>query len=264
MPQRAPYGSWKSPITASLITANQISLSEPRFSANHLYWLEGRPLERGRVVVACYSGDGVITDMIPSPFNARTRVHEYGGGAYTVHQDTLFFSDDASQRLFRKEPDGDARPITPDPGEPSSVRYADGVVTPDGRWILCVRETHHPDKEATNDLALLSADGSLAPQQIAGGSDFYSFPRLNREGTQLVWTSWDHPADALGTVLIFGSPTLPLDLSWAHHGASRVGLRNPFSSRNGGPTARSTLFPIVPAGGICTQTAMVRSRLSFR
>jgi hypothetical protein len=79
-PQTAPYGSWKSPLTSDLIAAQSISLSEPRLDGEQVYWLEGRPQELGRyVVVRASSLDGHGTDVIPKPYNARTRVHEYGG-----------------------------------------------------------------------------------------------------------------------------------------------------------------------------------------
>ena len=193
MSRHTPYGSWKSPITAGLIAANQVSLYEPRFSGDHVYWLEGRPGERGRVTIVRCDPGGTVSDAIPNAFNVRTRVHEYGGGAYAVHEDTLFFSDDASQRLYRQDPEADAIPITPEPGEFPSVRYADGTITPDGRWIVCVRETHHADKEPTNDLALVPTDGSSRPRRLVEGHDFYSFPRVSLGGSRLVWTTWDHP-----------------------------------------------------------------------
>src|SRR3954471_17003593 len=88
----APYGSWKSPITASLLTSAGNSLSEIQFANGNVYWLEGRPIESGRVAIVCAGPDRKPTDGVPTTFNARTRVHEYGGGAYCLNQDTIFFS----------------------------------------------------------------------------------------------------------------------------------------------------------------------------
>ena len=190
---KAPYGSWKSPITASLITDNQVGLSGLRFSGDSLYWLEGRPLERGRVAIVRRSGDGAVLDAVPATFNVRTRVHEYGGGAYLVNGETLFFSDFQSQRIHRLDPGVEPRPITPVPGVPSGLRYADGHSSPTGTSMVWVRESHVDDLEVTNDIVLIAADGSEPPRSIVSGNDFYSFPRFSPDGTRLFWTSWDHP-----------------------------------------------------------------------
>src|SRR5688572_16910248 len=105
-----PYGAWPSPISSELLTSAQVSLAELCFNNGHLFWLEGRPLEGGRTVIV---RDGV--DVTPPEFNARTRVHEYGGGAYAVHSSTVFFSNFADQRIYRIDPEGAPRPITPEP-----------------------------------------------------------------------------------------------------------------------------------------------------
>src|SRR5262245_42637870 len=139
MTTTAPFGSWKSPITSALLTSSGIGFSELHFSNGNLYWLESRPDESGRVAIVRCSAPGAPFDAIPQGFNTRTRVHEYGGGAYFVHSDTIFFSNFKDQRLYRQEPAGAPRPITPDPPAPASLRYADGRVTPDGRTIICVR-----------------------------------------------------------------------------------------------------------------------------
>src|ERR1017187_10935986 len=96
----APYGSWKSPITSDLIVAKSIGLSEIRLDGGSVYWLESRPNEAGRYVVVGRLPGGEV-DLIPQSFNTRTRVHEYGGGAWTVAGGTLYFSNDSDQRLYR-------------------------------------------------------------------------------------------------------------------------------------------------------------------
>src|SRR5512135_3518781 len=100
----APHGSWKSPITSDLIVAETIGLGGPRFDNGNIYWLELRLQENGRYVVVQRTPDGQIIDLTPRPFNARSRVHEYGGGAYTVVNGTLYFSNFADQRLYRQDP----------------------------------------------------------------------------------------------------------------------------------------------------------------
>src|SRR5207244_1660209 len=100
--------------------------------------------------------------------------HEYGGGAYFLHQDTIFFSNFKDQRLYRLDPDTEPFPITPQPPQPGSLRYADGRVTPDGKLIVCVRERHESEREPVDEIVAFAADGSTEPQTVASGYDFYS------------------------------------------------------------------------------------------
>ena len=93
MTTTASFGSWKSPISTALLTSSGIGFSELQFSNGDLYWLESRPDEAGRVAIVRFGFSQSSTDAIPQSFNARTRVHEYGGGAYFVHRDTVFFAD---------------------------------------------------------------------------------------------------------------------------------------------------------------------------
>src|SRR5690349_1541686 len=99
--QKAPYGSWKSPITPDLIVSETVQLGFIMLDGQDTYWIEGRPSEGGRSVIVRRTPDGRLTDMIPFPFNARTRVHEYGGGDYIVHNGTIYFSNFVDQRLYR-------------------------------------------------------------------------------------------------------------------------------------------------------------------
>ena len=193
MTRVAPFGSWKSPVTTALLTSAGIGFSELQFSNNNLYWLEGRPDEGGRVCVVRCAMPGSPVDVIPAGFNARTRAHEYGGGAYFVHRDRVYFSNFKDQRLYLKEGAAEPRPITPEPPAPSSLRYADGRVTPDGTTIIAVRERHEDGRQAINEIVAMAADGSIGPKIIVEGNDFYSFPRVSPDGKRLAWTSWRHP-----------------------------------------------------------------------
>src|SRR5207247_5800243 len=134
-----------------LPTASAIGLSALQSSNAELYCLESRPAEAGRLAIVRSSSDGKITDAIPPALNARTRVHEYGGGAYCVHGHTIFFSNFKDQRLYRQERNGEPQAITPEQTPPRSLRYADGRVTPDGERIICVRERHEEGREASNE-----------------------------------------------------------------------------------------------------------------
>ncbi|MBA2313672.1 MAG: S9 family peptidase [Actinobacteria bacterium] len=189
---QAPFGSWESPITADVIASGGVSLSGVMFSPSAIYWHEGRPAEGGRVVVVRCGDDGQKRDLTPPEFNVRTRVHEYGGGSAWLYEEALFFTNFEDQRLYRQDQGGPPVAITPEPPSPASVRYGDGRVTGDGSAIVCVRETHG-EREAVNDIAILPADGSAAPQSIVSGHDFFSSPRLSEDGSRLAWLSWDHP-----------------------------------------------------------------------
>ena len=192
-PTVARYGSWKSPISASLLTATGVSLIQPRPGrAGEIYWIEGRPSEAGRCVVVRRCADGTIEDLLPPPFNARTRAHEYGGGSMHVDEDTVYFTDFSEQRLYRLCQGGAPEPLTADPSTPGSVRFADFETTDDHQWLIAIRETHG-EGEAVNDVVALRTDGSSEPVCLASGHDFFSNPRLSPDGRQLVWVSWDHP-----------------------------------------------------------------------
>ena len=158
-----------------------------------VYWTETRPLENGRTVLVFRPHGGEPVDVVPSGFNVRSRVHEYGGGAWFRGGTVVFCSGFDDSRLYRIEAPGtEPLPITPDPSEPNALRYADGRVFADGRLIVCVRESHG-EGEPVNELVVLPADGSAEPKVIASGRDFYAAPRPSPDGTKLAWLAWDHP-----------------------------------------------------------------------
>src|SRR5438309_6970615 len=171
MPEAAPYGGWRSPISASLIAAGGVSLAAPEIVDGDVYWLEGKPLEAGRVVLVRQTTDGSREELTPRPLSVRTRVHEYGGGAYTINGRTIFFSNFADQRLYRQDPGQPPRPITPEPDVPAGLRYADARITRDGSLLICVRERHANAEtpDADNELVALAADGSSDARVIASG-----------------------------------------------------------------------------------------------
>ncbi len=193
MPISAPYGSWASPISLELVSSAGVGLDELVTDGDAILWLEGRPLDGGRQVLCRRLPGGEPHDVTGAGRNVRTRVHEYGGGAYIAHRGTVFFCDYTDQRLYRQDEASPPRPITPEPaGAPASLRYADTSVTPDGAWIVCVRESHD-GPTVSNELVALPSDGSAGPRVLASGRDFYASPRLDPSGRRLAWLEWDHP-----------------------------------------------------------------------
>ncbi|HEY1409898.1 MAG TPA: hypothetical protein VF434_13220, partial [Promineifilum sp.] len=185
----APYGSWESPITIDLLLSTSINLAQPLIEDGTIYWIEGRPLEGGRNVIVRRAADGRGEDVIAPGFNARTRVHEYGGGDYTVHEGTVYFANYADQRVYRQAPGEAPVAVTPE----AALRYADFVVDAGRNRLICVREDHRPaDREAINTLVAIPLDGG---EQVilAEGNDFYASPRLSPDGRRLAWLTWHHP-----------------------------------------------------------------------
>ena len=187
-PEVAPYGSWKSPITSDLIVRGVVGLRNTVLDGDDVYWLESRPEEGGRGVLVHRSPDGSTRDVTPPPFNARTRVHEYGGGDFVVHDGTVFFSNFEDQRLYRASPGSEPEPITADVAR----RYADMTVDPLRDRLLAAREDHTAGGEPVNEVVGISlADG--AETVLVTGNDFYSSPRLSPDGQRLAWLTWNHP-----------------------------------------------------------------------
>lgn len=187
--QVAPYGSWKSPITSDLMVQGTISLSGVRLDGDEIYWLEGRPSEGGRMVAVRRKPDGSTEDLTPAPFNVRTRVHEYGGGALAIHNGTLYFSNFADNHLYVRRPDGQIQAITSD----SKKYYADGVIDGQRQLWIGVREDHtDSDIFAVNTIVAMGLDGGNE-RVLVSGNDFYSNFRISPDGAHVCWLTWNHP-----------------------------------------------------------------------
>ncbi len=184
----APYGSWTSPITTDLMLAGSVSLGHLQLDSDAIYWTEGRPLDGGRSTVVGWTPASGVRDLTAPPFNARTRVHEYGGGAMTVHNGMVYVTNDADQRLYRLRPGDQPEPLTPE----APLRYADLAVDTGRDRIICVREDHRGEGEPVNTLTAIPLDGG-EQVVLAAGHDFYASPTLSPDGRQLAWLTWDHP-----------------------------------------------------------------------
>ncbi len=182
------FGSWESPITSDLIVSETVGLQEIMIDGEDTYWLESRPTEGGRSVLVKRTQDGETLDLTPQPFNVRTRVHEYGGGAYTVSHGVAYFSNFSDGRIYRLNEQG-PEPTTPE----GDFRYADFAIDEVHQRLICVREDHTGTGEAINTLVSIALDGSQDVRIVVAGKDFYSSPRLNPDGTKLAFLQWNHP-----------------------------------------------------------------------
>ena len=179
----APYGSWKSPITSDLIVSATVGLGQTAVEGGDTYWIEMRPSEGGRNCLVRRTREGRTEDLTPRDFNARTRVHEYGGGDFMVREGTVYFSNFSDQRLYRQEPGGAPRAITPE----ENYRYADSVFDARRGRLLAVREDHTVEgREAVNTIVSLRPEGNEdGGGVLLSGNDFYSSPRLSPDGGRL-------------------------------------------------------------------------------
>ena len=183
----AGFGTWKSPLTAARVTAGALRFDHLVADGGDLYWVEGRASEGGRYVVVRRTPDGRISDATPDMFNVRTRVHEYGGAAYTVDRGAIYFSNFEDQRLYRLSGENPPRALTS-----RGFFYADPRVHPNGRSLICVREDHRGSGEPINTIVHVAVDGG-EERVLVSGADFYSNPRVSGDGTRLAWLQWDHP-----------------------------------------------------------------------
>lgn len=249
--QQAPYGSWESPITPRFITTSGVGLGGVKCAPDGtLLWLEGRPQEGGRQVVCrrATSTDADVSErggveVTPAGSNARTRVHEYGGGAHVLgpEGDGVIYSNFADQRLYWVKTDGSEMELTPKSvyEQDTLYRFADAVLDVKRGRLICVREDHTNPKpsEVVNSICAVSLDGTGEMQVLAEGRDFYAAPRLSPEGDKLAFLAWDHPnmpwdstqlsvarLDETGAVsaqqIVYGdkSPTSVLQPSWSPSG----------------------------------------------
>ncbi len=184
----APYGTWDSPITSDLIVGQAIGLGAPVVDGGDIIWLESRPSEAGRSVLVRRGADGRTTDITPPPFNVRSRVHEYGGGAFAVHRGLIVFVNFSDQRLYAVDGTAAPRALTP----VNDQRFADLHVDRRRDRIICVCEDHSGDGEPQNSLVAVPLGGG-APEPLADGHDFFAAPALSPDGRQLAWMTWDHP-----------------------------------------------------------------------
>ena len=189
--KRAPFGSWKSPLSAKMVAASANVYSEISLGKDgSLFFLERRPAEAGRTVLL-HSSHGSEVEDLTSMFNVRNRVHEYGGGSYVATDEAVFFSNFGDQIVYRLDlaRKNSPRPITFEP----NVFYADFTFDPEINRIICVREDHSSPGEPVNSITSLDPEGKEKPIILLSGNDFYSTPRKSPDGRKFSWLTWNHP-----------------------------------------------------------------------
>jgi dipeptidyl aminopeptidase/acylaminoacyl peptidase len=189
-----PYGAWKSPITTDLIVGQTVGLGELGADGGDIYWVEGRPAEKGRCVIVKRTADGSIQDILPPPFSSRSRVHEYGGASYVAAGGTVWFVNFTDQRIWRLDDGAEPVPVTI---EGAGWRFADLILDAGRRRLIAVGELHQGlgHEEPLNVLVSVEARpaGPVTPVIIATGADFYGAPRLSPDGNRLAWIEWNLP-----------------------------------------------------------------------
>ena len=191
MTEVIPYGAWPSEISAASVVEGVVGFSELKLRGDDLFWLESRPQQQGRTVLMKLAADGTREELTPSPFNVRSRVHEYGGGAYCLSAEQIFFCNFSDQNLYCIDTTGKITQLT---HSDANERFADCCVDVGHNRLLCVLERHaeHPDQEPGNYLA--GVDLKTGEVEVLHAQyDFYASPRLNPAGDTLVVVAWSHP-----------------------------------------------------------------------
>lgn len=185
--QAAPCGTWSSPITAHVVAAGAAPLSQLMLDGADVYWLAGRASEGGRNTLL-RQRNGAVEEVTPAPFNVRTRVHEYGGGAFAASGGGVWFSHYADSCVYRIGEDGEPAPICAG----GTLRYADFVADAARKRLVGVREDHSAGHAyPVNTICAIGFDGRETV--LVDGNDFYAAPRISPNGRQLAWLCWDHP-----------------------------------------------------------------------
>lgn len=185
----SPFGSWPSPLSATWASSSAPRRDGGALVEDQVWWGESVPTEGGRTTVRRRHADGRIEDMLPAPWNARSRVHEYGGGSWAVTEDgDLFFVEKSDQRVWMKRPGTAPRALTP---PAPNVRYG-GL-----RWqvgvLLAVQERHDDTPLPGRAIVAIGTGDEPEIAALVAGSAFVAQPVLSPRGDRLAWVAWDHP-----------------------------------------------------------------------
>ena len=188
--QFTPCGAWASPLTPTLAAVSAVSLAFASAVGGTVYWIEGRPAEKGRSVWMRRLPTGEVLDALTVDADVRSKVHEYGGTPWAAVGQQLVYSECADQRLRVCNADGLTRIFSPE-----GCRYADASLSHDGRNFVCVREDHRGGDEAKNAVVMLDLDKAADEGLVLfDQSDFVAWPRVSSDGQRVAWVAWNHPA----------------------------------------------------------------------
>lgn len=189
----AAYGTWISPISADLVAGQSLRLDQVQCAGDVIYWSELRPAEQGRNVIVGHRRGDAPFDVIPAPFSARSRVHEYGGGAFLACEGEVFFVNEKDQGIYRAVSGAEPELVALD----AELRCADFALDPIRRRLVAIAEEHDPDGIDVPENMLvdipLEGPGAGVIEPFVSGRDFYAYPRFNHDGTQMCWVEWDLP-----------------------------------------------------------------------
>ena len=175
-----PCGSWDSPISSSQIVESAVRFVDLAPDEADLYWSESRPEEKGRTTIV-KNGE----DILSSPFNARNKVHEYGGASFTASNGLVYFVNFEDQGLYALKPGASPQKIYQKDG----FRFATPLHDPKRDCIYAVMEGHLPSGKVLNSLARIK-DGV---KPLHEGEDFYSMPALSPDGSSIAFITWNLP-----------------------------------------------------------------------
>ena len=182
---------WESPISEEAVVSESLHISDIHIDGNDVYWIEKRESENGHNTIIKKNKDGDLTDAIPDTFNAKTNVHEYGGGAFSVSNGIVVFSNHPDNRLYKVS---EANPLpTPITEDDPRLRYANIEFDNFRNRVITVQEDHTNPQAIINSLVSIDLESPNNMITIKSGADFYSSPSLSPRGTQLAWVEWNHP-----------------------------------------------------------------------
>ncbi len=192
--ETVPFGNWRSPVTVEHVAGKALRFGQTQSFGDLFYWTESRPWEEGRAVIVCRTADGVVEDVLPLPYSARSKVHEYGGGEFSVGPSgTLYFVNAADQDIYAIDRERNIRRITSAP----DWRFSDIAEDLLRNRLIAVGERRrtglhdHPD----NMLVTIGLDAAATDgvDVLVAGADFYASPQLNDQGDRIAWLQWSLP-----------------------------------------------------------------------
>ncbi len=183
-----PFGGWKSPVTSKDLSEAALKLNDVAIDGEDVIWLEGRPMQAGRAVLVAANAHGRRRDLTPAGFNVRSRVHEYGGGAFAILKGRIWFVNDADQRIYTHLEGESPKVVTK---QAPGMRFADLRPDPSHERLICIRETHTQGAVENDLVAVCFETGNI--RVLAQGHDFFAAPSISADGTKIAWLTWDHP-----------------------------------------------------------------------